>query len=106
MSGNIKKLVVNEFFPNNFSYICPFSNLTVIRCRDLQRSNGGSINAYVKVAVLPSEGAGNDNGYQRTTVHRNSAKPYFDQRFTFDLVDDDQPKRLQLAVWHRDRELK
>lgn len=86
----------------------------VIRCRDLQRgaSTGGStINAYVKVAVVnaSSAGGGADQGFQRTAVHRNSSKPIFDHRFVFELdpgVDEDDGRRVQLAVWHRDRECK
>lgn len=45
-------------------------------------------------------------GFQRTAVHRNSSRPYFDHRFTFDLRDTDHAKRIQLSVWHRDRENK
>lgn len=46
-------------------------------------------------------------GFQRTAVHRNSTRPYFDHRFTFDMKDTDfENKRIQLAVWHRDRECK
>jgi C2 domain len=77
---------------------------SVIRCRDLLRLNGNSINAYVKVAILPADN--NDNVYQRTAVHRNSSRPYFDHRFVVDLKDGDANKRVQLAVWHRDRQCK
>lgn len=78
--------------------------LIVIRCRDLARSNGGQVNAYVKVAVLP-ETAITESGFQRTAVHRNSSRPFFDHRFTFDL-NGNENGRIQLAVWHRDREYK
>ncbi|XP_037038236.1 uncharacterized protein LOC119075781 [Bradysia coprophila] len=77
----------------------------VIRCKDLNRQNGGDINAYVKVALLPAE-SGTENGFQRTAVQRNSSKPFFDHRFTFDRAPNDSSKRIQLAVWHRDREFK
>ncbi|GAB0094975.1 hypothetical protein DMENIID0001_103010 [Sergentomyia squamirostris] len=82
-------------------------NIHVIRCRDLQRANGRSINAYVKISLLPTEPMEErDTGFQRTAVHRNSSRPYFDHRFTFDLKDMDHAKRIQLSVWHRDRENK
>ncbi|XP_032309252.1 serine-rich adhesin for platelets isoform X4 [Drosophila ananassae] len=101
-------------------------NVHVIRCRDLQRShggNGGSINAYVKVALSGGSGYGYGSGSgsgsgssgqrdQRTAVHRHSSRPYFDQRFSFpisggDFKDNDWAEQsLQLAVWHRDRHLK
>lgn len=57
-----------------------------------------------------------DNQFQRTAVHRHSSRPYFDHRFKFDLgtkthtqqqtKPDGAGERLQLAVWHRDRQLK
>ncbi|KXJ70248.1 hypothetical protein RP20_CCG024371 [Aedes albopictus] len=83
----------------------------VIRCKDLQRGAGGStINAYVKVAVVnPASSGGTDQGFQRTAVHRNSSRPQFDHRFVFELdpgVDLEDTRRVQLAVWHRDRECK
>ncbi|XP_037724458.1 uncharacterized protein LOC119556364 isoform X2 [Drosophila subpulchrella] len=101
-------------------------NVHVIRCRDLQRSHGsgnGSINAYVKVALSglgAAAGAGGANqppggsggsmssGYQRTAVHRHSCRPYFDQRFSFQISSGEETigQHLQLAVWHRDRHLK
>lgn len=117
-----KNLFFNEFF--HFSYFFCFffirnrnalsnfsSNFvvlyfTVIRCRDLVRSNGGQVNAYVKVAVLPDTTTANENvNFQRTAVHRNSHRPFFDHRFTFDL-NGNECGRIQLAVWHRDRECK
>ena len=88
-------------------------SLLVIRCRDLQRTNGStSLNAYVKVALIRKAEASNQ-GFQRTAVHRQSSRPYFDHCFKFDLKDlhdalDDlsDDDRLQMAVWHRDRQLK
>uniref|UniRef100_A0A182NN71 PDZ domain-containing protein n=1 Tax=Anopheles dirus TaxID=7168 RepID=A0A182NN71_9DIPT len=87
----------------------------VIRCKDLQRTTpAGStagcsaINAYVKLALInlgDSQAKQKDSGFQRTTVHRNSHGPYYDQRFHFEVYPDDE-RRIQLAVWHRDRECK
>lgn len=45
-------------------------------------------------------------GYQRTAVHKNSSRPFFDHRFTYNLENLEDSKRIQLAVWHRDREFK
>ncbi|XP_023175259.2 uncharacterized protein LOC111602435 [Drosophila hydei] len=104
-------------------------NVHVIRCRDLQRLHGaGSINAYVKVALLSgiannsngSGGSENSNSsssssrFQRTAVHRHSSRPYFDERFSYHVQDamlqatasTSTSASLQLAVWHRDRHLK
>uniref|UniRef100_A0A182WAV8 PDZ domain-containing protein n=1 Tax=Anopheles minimus TaxID=112268 RepID=A0A182WAV8_9DIPT len=87
----------------------------VIRCKELQRntstgSTAGSnaINAYVKVALInlgACPTSQTELGFQRTTVHRNSSNPCYDQRFQFEIQPNDE-RRLQLAVWHRDREYK
>ncbi|XP_033150469.1 uncharacterized protein LOC108604960 [Drosophila busckii] len=87
-------------------------NVHVVRCRDLQRSHGGStagssINAYVKLSL-----AGSSSRYQRTAVHRHSSRPYFDEHFSFQVaspsssLSSSSSQQLQLAVWHRDRHLK
>lgn len=89
--------------------------ISVIRCRDLQRPNGGSsnsLNAYVKVALI-RESQNQNQYFQRTVVHRHSNRPFFDHCFKFDLSDVaaaveeiESEDRLQMAVWHRDRQLK
>lgn len=45
-------------------------------------------------------------GFQRTAVHRDSSRPFFDHRFIFELSESDAAKRIQLTVWHRDRTVK
>ncbi|XP_061507031.1 uncharacterized protein LOC3289835 isoform X1 [Anopheles gambiae] len=88
----------------------------VIRCKDLQRNcfpgstaTNNVINAYVKVALIhigdTNQTTEKELGFQRTTVHRNSNNPYYDQRFIFEIYPNDE-RRIQLAVWHRDREIK
>ncbi|XP_054729033.1 uncharacterized protein LOC129238026 [Anastrepha obliqua] len=90
-------------------------NVHVIRCRDLQRPNGSTaLNAYVKVALINNNPATKaaESCFQRTAVHRHSSRPYFDHRFRFNLGAQAETDatgaggRLQLAVWHRDRQLK
>ncbi|ETN67417.1 hypothetical protein AND_000771 [Anopheles darlingi] len=84
----------------------------VIRCTDLQRTNLGStlectaINAYVKVTLAKSVTTSQaEQEFQRTAVHRNSNRPHFDQRFYLDVSPNDE-RRVQLTVWHRNRECK
>lgn len=90
--------------------VCSF--IPVIRCKDLVRSNGGTVNAYVKVARLaevPSGPAAASIRFQRTRVHRDSAEPFFNHRFIFDrpaTMTAVLSERIQLTVWHRDRESK
>jgi C2 domain len=66
------------------------------------------INAYVKCALVSLNAPqSQQNTYQRTAVHKNSIEPSFDHKFSFDLEEvEDQAKYLQLAVWHRNRNLK
>ncbi|XP_050092653.1 uncharacterized protein LOC126575807 [Anopheles aquasalis] len=83
----------------------------VIRCTDLQRTNGSTlecntINAYVKVTLVNSVVTTQvEQVFQRTAVHRNSSRPHFDQRFYLDVLPNDE-RRVQLTVWHRNRECK
>lgn len=91
-----------------------FISIAVLRCKELCRSNGGLINAYVKVSVLPTTKLQPSQRtcpeYQRTSVHRNSSHPLFDHRFVFDGIAKPSAaeplERVQLTVWHRDRALK
>lgn len=69
------------------------------------RTNGAPINAYVKVALLSADQT-SDTGFQRTAVHRNSSAPIFEHRFVLDNVAELGAGRVQLSVWHRDREYK
>lgn len=77
----------------------------MLRCKDLCRTNGGPINAYVKVALLTAAQS-SDTRFQRTAVQRNSAEPLFEHRFVFKNSNAELAERIQLSVWHRDREYK
>lgn len=59
---------------------------------------------YFQIAFLPSDNI--ENSYKRTAVHKNSTRPYFDDRFDFDLSENSNGMRVQFSVWHRDRECK
>ena len=81
----------------------------MIKCENLYRkSETQQINAYVKCALV----SGNPqpiqrNIFQRTAVHKNSTSPVFDHKFTFHMNSPgDYSKNIQLAVWHRNKELK
>lgn len=78
----------------------------MIRCKNLERtSDCPQINAYVKCALVTMQNQQNE--YQRTAVHKNSTFPNFDHKFMFDINDyGDYAKHVQIAVWHRNRNLK
>lgn len=66
----------------------------------------GSLLIHGGASSLPNLVTSSEAGFQRTAVHRDSNRPFFDHRFIFELKDGDLLKRIQLAVWHRDRQLK
>jgi Ca2+-dependent lipid-binding protein len=78
----------------------------VIKCKNLMKtSDCPHINAYVKCALVSMNNKPNE--YQRTPVHKNSSSPVFDQKFIFEINDySDYAQNLQIALWHRNRNLK
>jgi C2 domain len=83
-----------------------FHLFAVIKCENLENvGENTQVNAYVKCALVALHKQQND--YQRTAVHRNSPCPIFDQKFEFVINDySDYAKYVQIAVWHRNRDLK
>ncbi|KAJ9576440.1 hypothetical protein L9F63_006653, partial [Diploptera punctata] len=73
----------------------------VISGRNLRRSGGKSCNAYVKVTLVPSS---EERTFHRTSVHRESSCPWFDQKFSFEILPTDLEKRVFVSAWHRDKE--
>ncbi|PSN49937.1 hypothetical protein C0J52_07042 [Blattella germanica] len=73
----------------------------IISGRNLHRAGGKACNAYVKVTLVPSS---EERTFHRTSVHRESSSPWFDQKFSFELVPTDLDKRVFVSAWHRDKE--
>jgi hypothetical protein len=42
--------------------------------------------------------------FHRTSVHRESSAPWFDQKFSFEVLPADIDKRVFVSAWHRDKE--
>jgi hypothetical protein len=42
--------------------------------------------------------------FHRTSVHRQSSNPWFDQKFSFEVLPTDWDKRVFVSAWHRDKE--
>ena len=73
----------------------------------MKSNDGCQINAYVKCALTVLKSSSSQNIYQRTAVHKNSTCPIFDHNFTFDINEaEDILKYFQIAVWHRNKNLK
>jgi hypothetical protein len=66
------------------------------------------MHAYVKCALVPLNIPSNYVCvYQRTAVHKNSSSPVFDIKFDFEIKDiTDYAKYIQIAVFHRNRNLR
>ncbi|XP_050293542.1 uncharacterized protein LOC126734076 [Anthonomus grandis grandis] len=82
--------------------------VNVIRCHDLYRGEGETINAYVKVAISDSLHSSRNKKknavLQRTPVQSDSSRPIFNHTFKFSkLPASDGKKRIHVEVWHRDR---
>ncbi|KAF5289494.1 hypothetical protein FQA39_LY15049 [Lamprigera yunnana] len=98
---------VKGFIDLTLSYQRNQLTLRVIRCKDLHRQGSNEqINAYVKVILTDRIGdyQKRKNGLlQRTVVHPNSCRPTFNHTFRLPICKKDINKRLQIEVWHRDR---
>ncbi|XP_063235064.1 uncharacterized protein LOC134537975 [Bacillus rossius redtenbacheri] len=73
----------------------------VIRGWNLHKNGGNSCNAYVKVNLVPSC---EERTFHRTSVQRDTSDPWFDQKFSFEVLDGDLDKRVLVSVWHRDKD--
>ncbi|XP_033610256.1 uncharacterized protein LOC111871707 isoform X3 [Cryptotermes secundus] len=73
----------------------------VISGRNLQKAGGKPCNAYVKVTLVPTN---EERTFHRTSVHRESSAPWFDQKFSFEVLPTDIDKRVFVSAWHRDKE--
>ncbi|XP_069696401.1 uncharacterized protein PsGEF [Periplaneta americana] len=78
-----------------------FLTIHVVSGRNLHRTGGKACNAYVKVTLVPSS---EERTFHRTSVHRESSNPWFDQKFTFEVLPTDLDKRVFVSAWHRDKE--
>lgn len=89
---------------NNFFYF----QFTVIKCKNLMKVNeSGQVNAYVKCALTNLKSLASQASYQRTAVHKSSLHPIFDHKFEFEMnLNDDEQKFFQIAVWHRNKNLR
>ncbi|XP_035207326.1 uncharacterized protein LOC118182133 isoform X2 [Stegodyphus dumicola] len=71
----------------------------VMRAAKLDWINGRELNSYVKVSMVPDEAK---RVHWRTTVQKEQKNPVYNQKFSFELLDEDISKRLVFSTWHRD----
>ncbi|KAF7267264.1 hypothetical protein GWI33_019497 [Rhynchophorus ferrugineus] len=83
--------------------------VNVINCKDLYKPEKETINAYVKVAIfdrLSGSRRKKNSILQRTPVQSGCSRPWFNHTFKFPLTLTDTSKRIQVEVWHRERNTK
>ncbi|KAK2714488.1 uncharacterized protein LOC136040192 isoform X2 [Artemia franciscana] len=60
--------------------------------------NRRKCNAYVKLSSIPSMGA---NAHCRTRLKKCTNSPFFDEKFSFEINQSIEERRLFLSVWNR-----
>lgn len=70
----------------------------VVRARSLSLRSGDVCNAYVKISLVP-DCAG--RSFCRTSIVHSTNQPVFDERFSFEFLEEDRSKRLLVSLWHR-----
>ncbi|XP_064616351.1 uncharacterized protein LOC135480446 [Liolophura sinensis] len=72
----------------------------VIQSRHLSSKWKSLCDSYVKMSLLPDE---SKRTRCKTQVVYDSNNPLYDEKFSFELLEEDHNKRLLISVWHRDQ---
>ncbi|XP_073988009.1 protostome-specific GEF isoform X3 [Rhodnius prolixus] len=85
----------------NIYYNSGMLTIHIVRGKNLQPASGiGSCNAYIKVSMVPNA---TERTFYRTCVKKDSNNPRFDTKFSLELTEADQDRRVLVSAWHRDR---
>nr|XP_022327199.1 uncharacterized protein LOC111126682 isoform X2 [Crassostrea virginica] len=71
----------------------------VIQARHLTSKSTPLCNAIVKMSLVPDE---TRKSRCRTEVVKGSNNPLFDEKFSFELLEEDNSKRLLISVWNKE----
>ncbi|XP_045191341.2 uncharacterized protein LOC123548240 [Mercenaria mercenaria] len=71
----------------------------VIQGRQLSTKWKNSCDSFVKLSLLPDDGK---KPKCKTEVVQDTNNPLYDEKFSFELNEEDHNKRLMVSVWHRD----
>ncbi|KAI0227532.1 hypothetical protein LSAT2_022000 [Lamellibrachia satsuma] len=74
---------------------CGLLTIHVVQARHLACP---SDEVFVKLSLAPDE---TKRTRCKTQIVRNSPQPIFDEKFSFELLDDDITRRLLISLWHR-----
>ncbi|KAK2143565.1 hypothetical protein LSH36_831g00019 [Paralvinella palmiformis] len=73
----------------------------IVMARHLKSKFKSTCDSYVKVSLVPDP---IQRTHCKTEVIHESNSPLYDEKFSFELLDEDTPKRLLISVWNRDNQ--
>ncbi|ELU07403.1 hypothetical protein CAPTEDRAFT_223263 [Capitella teleta] len=71
----------------------------LIEGKQLKSQMSDLSDTYIKVSLMPDELR---RTKCKTAVVYSTNNPHYDEKFSFELLDEDMNKRLLISVWHRD----
>ncbi|XP_069120607.1 uncharacterized protein [Argopecten irradians] len=72
----------------------------VVQARHLQSKWKPLCNSFVKMSLIPDD---TKKSRCKTEMVIDSNNPLYDEKFSFELSEEDYNKRLMISVWHRDQ---
>ncbi|XP_071096723.1 uncharacterized protein [Haliotis cracherodii] len=72
----------------------------VVQARNLSSNWKPQCDSYVKMSLVPDESR---RTRCKTQAVLDSNNPTYDDKFSFELLDEDQNKRLLISLWHKDQ---
>ncbi|XP_064650211.1 uncharacterized protein LOC135501812 isoform X2 [Lineus longissimus] len=78
---------------------CGLLTVHIIQARRLKSKWKALGDAYVKISLVPDT---DRRSRCKTAVIPDTNNPLFDQKFSFELLEEDHRKRLLVSIWHRD----
>ncbi|WAR30627.1 RGS3-like protein [Mya arenaria] len=71
----------------------------VVQARQLSTKWKPTCDSFVKLSLIPDDGK---KPRCKTEILKDSNNPLYDEKFSLEVTEEDQNKRLMLSVWHRD----
>ncbi|KAK3593739.1 hypothetical protein CHS0354_013636 [Potamilus streckersoni] len=71
----------------------------VIKARHIGSMKSTLVNSFALISLIPD---GKETCKCRTEVIPNSNNPVYDEKFSFELTDEDHHKRVMISIWHQD----
>lgn len=78
---------------------CGLLTIHVVQARHLGSKATLNCNTYVRLSLAPDE---TRRTKCKTALVSESNNPFYDEKFSFELLDEDFKKRLLISLWNRD----